>query len=454
MKRYSTFKPSGIEWLDVIPKGWEVKRLKYISNTRVSNVDKKSEDEIQVKLCNYVDVYKNEFINEKIKFMVATATEKQIETFELKKGDVIITKDSETPDDIGIPAYVSLEDTKNIVCGYHLAISTPINSVLLGKYLFRLFQSNIFRSYFEVSSNGITRYGLDTYSILNANIPLPSYSEQCSIADFLDQKTRKINDLISNKQKLIELFKEERAAIINHAVTKGINPSVEMKNSGIEWLEDIPEHWKINKLKYLIKGKLTNGIFKKNEYFGDGTKIINVIDLYNNDYFINTKKLEKVQLTKEEIQRYNARVGDILFVRSSLKLEGIATSSLIEKTDEPLVYECHVIKITPDKAKVNPIFLINYLNCETIKRRLISISQTTTMTTISQEKIASLEIILPTLNEQEIIVQYICEKNAQIFRTITTLEKEIDFLQEYRAALISEVVTGKIDVREEVAAWT
>src|SRR5438045_2292983 len=126
MKRYLTFKPSGIIWLDNIPEGWEVKRLKYIANTRVSNVDKKSEDEIQVKLCNYIDVYKNEFINEKIEFMVATATRRQVDYFELKRGDVIITKDSETPDDIGIPAYVDLVDTKNIVCWYHLAISTPI----------------------------------------------------------------------------------------------------------------------------------------------------------------------------------------------------------------------------------------------------------------------------------------------------------------------------------------
>src|SRR6266571_4556773 len=141
MKRHLAYKPSGNDWLGDIPESWHMKRLKYISSTRVSNVDKKSEDEIAVRLCNYIDVYKNEFINEKIDFMKATATRKQIDAFELKKGDVILTKDSETPDDIGIPAYVDLEDTKNIVCGYHLAISTPDNSVLLGKYLFRLFQS-------------------------------------------------------------------------------------------------------------------------------------------------------------------------------------------------------------------------------------------------------------------------------------------------------------------------
>lgn len=212
-------KPSGVDWLGDIPEGWKIKRLKYISNTRVSNVDKKSEDEISVKLCNYVDVYKNEFIDEKIDFMVATATRGQLDAFELKKGDVILTKDSETPDDIGVPSYVSLDDTKDIVCGYHLAISTPNSAILSGKYLFRLLQSSIFRSYFEVHSNGITRFGLDTYSIFNADIPLPSLSEQHVIADFLDRETAKIDGIIKKVEMQIEKLQEYRQALILNAVT-------------------------------------------------------------------------------------------------------------------------------------------------------------------------------------------------------------------------------------------
>lgn len=212
-------KPSGIDWIGDIPEEWKVKRLKYISNTRVSNVDKKSEDEIPVKLCNYVDVYKNEFIDEKIDFMVATATRGQLDAFELKKGDVILTKDSETPDDIGVPSYVSLDDTKDIVCGYHLAISTPNSAILSGKYLFRLLQSSIFRSYFEVHSNGITRFGLDTYSIFNADIPLPSLSEQHVIADFLDRETAKIDEIIKKVEIQIEKLQEYRQSLISNTVT-------------------------------------------------------------------------------------------------------------------------------------------------------------------------------------------------------------------------------------------
>ena len=212
-------KPSGINWLGDIPEGWEIKKLKYISDTRVSNVDKKSEDEMPVRLCNYVDVYKNEFIDEKIDFMVATATRGQIETFELKQGDVIITKDSETPDDIGVPAYVKLENTENVVCGYHLAISTPNKTDLLGKYLFRLFQSKLFRSYFEISCNGVTRFGLDTYSVFNADIILPALSDQRTITDFLDRKTAKIDEMMKKVETQIEKLQEYRQALITDAVT-------------------------------------------------------------------------------------------------------------------------------------------------------------------------------------------------------------------------------------------
>ena len=212
-------KPSGIDWLGDIPDGWEVKRLKYVSNSRVSNVDKKNEDEIVVRLCNYMDVYKNEFINEDIKFMVATATSDQISNFQLKQEDVIITKDSETPDDIGVPAFVKLENTENIVCGYHLAISTPNKKVLIGEYLFRLFQSKFFRSYFEVNCNGVTRFGLDTYSVFNANILLPSLSEQRTIIDFLNRKTEKIDEMMKKAETQIEKLKEYRQALITSAVT-------------------------------------------------------------------------------------------------------------------------------------------------------------------------------------------------------------------------------------------
>jgi len=212
-------KPSGIDWLGDIPEDWEVKRLKYVSYPRVSNVDKKSEDDIKVMLCNYIDVYKNDFIDENIDFMEATAKINQIDNFELKHDDILITKDSETPDDIGISAYVKLKDTVKIVCGYHLAIITPNKPSLIGRYLFRLFHSKLYRSQFEISCNGVTRFGLNSYIIFNINVILPPLPEQKNIADYIDDKTAKIDEMTKKVELQNQKLQEFRQALISSAVT-------------------------------------------------------------------------------------------------------------------------------------------------------------------------------------------------------------------------------------------
>ncbi|MGR3309285.1 MAG: restriction endonuclease subunit S [Candidatus Brocadiales bacterium] len=427
MKAYPKYKDSGIEWLGEIPDGWKVKRLKCLSDTRVSNVDKKSEeDEVSVMLCNYTDVYNNEFIDEKIKFMSATATEGQIIKLKLKEGDVIITKDSETPDDIGVPSYVALKETNNIVCGYHLAIITPNNCTLSGKYLFRLFQSNKFRAYFEISSDGVTRFGLDKYSILNVEIRVPPLNEQKNIADFLDLKTTQIDALIEKKRKKIELLKEQRAVIINHAVTKGLDPNAPMKDSGIEWLGKIPEHWvmvRIGNIFKLTSGKTRpkilktciNGEYKFPVYGGNG------IMGFSRDFLIESNTVVL------------GRVGEY----------------------------CGSVHVTKSKSWIsdNALFInkmlmsdfsISFLALALRSVDLNKFKNETGQPLITHEIVYNQKIPLFPLTEQKEIAEYLEGKTQQIDTLIEKEEKFIKLLQEYRTALISEVVTGKIDVRNEV----
>jgi len=176
--------------------------LKFVSLVKTSNVDKKTEEgEAEVLLCNYVDVYKNECINNDLDFMVATASPDEIKKFKVMSGDVIITKDSEEWEDIAIPAYV-VDSSDNLICGYHLALIRPDNS-MFGKYLFRAFQAKNINTQFRVSANGITRYGLSKNSITSACFPIPSYPEQKAIADFLDGETTRINAIIEKQNRLI-----------------------------------------------------------------------------------------------------------------------------------------------------------------------------------------------------------------------------------------------------------
>ena len=214
-------KPSGVEWIGEIPAYWEIKKLKYIAKILPSNVDKHIyPDEIQVRLCNYTDVYYNDYITVDTVLKKGSCKEREFTKFVLRKGDVVITKDSETPDDIGVPTFVK-DNLDNVVCGYHLTMIRPY--ACRGEFIFRFIQSDRTRRYFELNSNGITRYGLGKPSIENLLLPIPTDSEQCQIANFLDHKTEQIDDLITAELRKIELLKEYRQSLISEAVTGKID---------------------------------------------------------------------------------------------------------------------------------------------------------------------------------------------------------------------------------------
>ena len=179
-KPYPKYKNSGIPWLGEIPEYWEVRKLKYLADSLPSNVDKHSRDnEKIVRLCNYTDVYKNDYINDTMKLMIATASDEQIAKLTLYPNDIIITKDSETANDIAVPAFVK-EPLTNVICGYHLTLVRPKEEIY-PKFLFRLFQHKLFNSQFEVASNGITRVGLGVYDTINAICVVPTPSEQTTM---------------------------------------------------------------------------------------------------------------------------------------------------------------------------------------------------------------------------------------------------------------------------------
>lgn len=211
---------------------WPSERLKFIASVMPSNVDKLTDpDHVSVPLCNYVDVYKNDRITGDMDFMAASATPAQIDRFGLRGGDVLITKDSETPDDIAVPAYVD-PSAAGVVCGYHLALLRPIAGRMLGRYLFWAICSRPAASAFSARAQGITRFGLTVGAIGDVPIPLPPTADQRAIADFLDRETAKIDALIvrlvgdmspSNGNErlsgIVALLRERRTALITAAVT-------------------------------------------------------------------------------------------------------------------------------------------------------------------------------------------------------------------------------------------
>ncbi|MDK0574147.1 restriction endonuclease subunit S [Clostridium perfringens] len=215
-------KDSGIKWFGNIPFNWEIKALKLISDIELSNVDKKSiKGERNIKLCNYTDVYYNEFIDENIIFMEATAKNEQIDKFELKYGDVIITKDSESANDIAVSSYVE-KDLPGIICGYHLALIRPKTNIL-GKYIYYSFKANGIKEQFYSNANGVTRFGIGKDCIKNVKFVIPSHDEQKEIVKYLDLECIKINDLIYDAINSIEYYKKYRKSLISEVVTGKID---------------------------------------------------------------------------------------------------------------------------------------------------------------------------------------------------------------------------------------
>ena len=438
MERYEQYKDSSIEWIGDIPKNWDVKKLKYLANTRPSSIDKKSKDgEDVIFLCNYVDVYKNEFITRDLKFMVATASREQRESFTLKKGDVLVTKDSEAANDIAIPALVA-EDFEDVVCGYHLTHIKPIS--IVGSYLFRFFQSQFLRSYFEVSANGITRYGLGVDKFGTALILTPPLDEQTAIANYLDRKTAEIDALISQKERLLALYEEEKSAIINYAVTKGIDPDALLEDSGVEWLGKTPKEWDIVALKRLTS-KITDGEHISPEFTNSGMHFLSAKDI--RDGFINLPddKFVDYEDGVRFRKRCNPELNDILLVSRGATVGRVSIADV--KVEFCLLGS--VILLKPNE-RVRFKYLFYSLKNKLVQDHFLNSSQSSAQQAIYLVGIATTQFAIPKLEVQEAIVDHIETEIARIDAKISKTKQIIELQKEYRTALISEVVTGKVKV--------
>jgi len=442
-KLYSKYKDSGVEWLGEVPEHWKVKRLKHIADVRLSNIDKHMvEGQKVVRLCNYLDVYNNRNINSKIDFMSATASDEQIERLSLQKDDVIITKDSEDPSDIGIPALVE-EDIFGLVCGYHLAILRPTASN--GEYLHYLLQSTFVRSAFEIEATGMTRYALGKYSIENLIFALPHQSEQLSISSFLKQETSHIDTLISEKERLISLLQEYRQALISHAVTKGLDPKAKMKDSGVEWIGDIPEGWDLRRLKDV--GTLFGGAGFPHEYQnvqGEELYFYKVGDLSLSE---NGKTLldSPHTISREAAKTLRAAV----IPKDAIVYAKIGAALILNRrrmTTADCCIDNNMTAYVTNQQRVLPDWAFSWLSAIDFGEH----ANPGAVPSLSEGYQSSFPIPVPPITEQTAIASFLDQETSRIDTLISETRKFIDLLKEYRSSLITAAVTGKIDVREVV----
>lgn len=212
-------RPSGVPWLGDVPEHWEIRRLRTCATVRSSSVDKHTRiSEHPVNLCNYLDVYRNDLITGRLRFMRGTASAEEIERFRVVLDDVLITKDSETWDDIGVPALVS-ETVPDLICGYYVSILRPDKRHVLGQYLLRVLQCPSVGHQMHVAAKGVTRYGLSLGDIKSVRIPLPPLAEQTAVAEHIARATAGVESAIAGVRREIDLLQEYRARLVSDIVT-------------------------------------------------------------------------------------------------------------------------------------------------------------------------------------------------------------------------------------------
>ena len=433
---YPDYEPSDVPWLGEVPTHWEMRRLRTVAGMRVSNVDKHTkENEVPVRLCNYVDVYKNDRITQQLPFMTATASEDEVERFRLDQNDVIITKDSETWDDIGVPALVT-EPAKDLISGYHLAILRP-RADTHGPYLFWALQSKPAAYQFHMIAKGVTRYGLSHSGIQSVTIPLPPLEEQAAIVRYLDDADRRIQAYVSAKERLITLLEEERQAVIHQAVTRGIDPNVKLKPSGVEWLGDVPEHWQRQRIKNILQPidqksstgfetllslRRDHGIVVYDEHFSRPSQ---------SESLVGYKLVNEDQLVVNRLQANNG-----LIFNSTLTGLVSPDYSVFQKK-------------SPTEMRLLSELLRTHTYRTHFRQNATGLGTGTAgFLRLYDDTFLETPVFLPSMDEQTALVEYLDLTKATFSNASKRVRRQIELIEEYRTRLIADVVTGKIDVRE------
>ena len=452
---YPAYRDSGVEWLGEVPEHWELRRMATVADLRVSNVDKHvREGESPVRLCNYLDVYHNERIGAHLPFMAGTAKEREIRKFRLYVGDVLITKDSEDWSDIGVPALVDYA-AQDLVCGYHLAMLRPDGTSLAGGYLFHALKDSHVAWQCQVAAAGVTRYGLSRNAIRSMRIPLPPLPEQTAIARFLDDADRRIRRYVRAKERLIELLEEERRATIHEAVTGRIDvrtgqPYPAYKDSGVEWLGEVPEHWEIRRVATVAHQRVSN--VDKHVLEGESpVRLCNYMDVYHNERIGPDLPFMAGTATEREIRRFRLAEGDVLVTKDSEDWSDIGVPAFVEYSAHDLVCGYHLAMLRPDETSLDGGYLFQALGDSHVAWQFQVAAAGVTRYGLSHNAIRSIRIPLPPLTEQAAIARLLEAAGRRMSTRRATVARQIALLREYRTRLIADVVTGKLDVREAAA---
>ena len=437
MNKYQSYKPSGVEWVGEIPEHWKKCRLKNVSKS-VNGYSFKSDDfdrEYDIPVIRIGDVGDEIDFEDCIKVKSDFLTDKK--DFIVCRNDILIGLTGGTIGKSGRYNY----DTPSLL-NQRVGLLRN-NKDLLNGLLYHYVKSEVFIRYIFYDCYGGGQDNISMNDILKMVFPLPPSQEQLQIVQFLDDKTDLIDKLISTKERKITLLKEQRTSLINEVVTKGLNPNVKMKGSGVEWIGEIPEHWEIKRTSYLCTDMMSGPFgssLKKEFYTKNGYKIYGQEQVIDDDFSIGDYYISEEKFN--ELKRCEIFTNEILI--SCVGTFG--KISLVPKKFERGIINPRLLKITPNELLINPTYFLILLRSNISFSQFQCFSRGGTMGVINLEILKQLRFSIPPIKEQDKILEHLDSKTKEIDDLVNFEQKKIDLLKEYRQSLISEVVTGKIKV--------
>ena len=408
IEKYDAYKDSGVEWLGEIPSHWDVlpglsfiyenkdRNKGMIRNTVLSlsygNIRVKGEDELTGLVPESFETY--QFVN---------------------KGDLIFRPTDLQNDMVSLRSSISEFDGIITNAYLNLRFTSKANPKYY-HYFFRAIDNN--KIIYGLGSG--LRQNISYLDFRRFNFPFPPLSEQTAIASFLDRKTALIDQAITIKQQQIELLKERRQILIHKAVTRGLNPNVKMKDSGVEWIGEIPEGWEVKRLRVI--GKTQNGLSKGGEYFGSGFPFLTYGDVYKGIELPNILS-GLAESTEEDQKQFSVKEGDVFFTRTSETVEEIGFASTCMTTIENATFAGFLIRFRPDSNILNKGFSKFYFSSSTHRTFFIGEMNLVIRASLSQELLKRMPVVIPPMKEQIEIAEYIEHATTKIATAISLKEQ-------------------------------
>ena len=431
MRRYESYKDSGVEWLGEIPSHWEMQRSKFL----FKKIERKVKEIDQIVTC-FRDGQVTLRANRRTDGFTNALKEHGYQG--IRKGDLVIHAMDAFAGAIG----VSDSDGKATPV---YSVCLPYNKQKVNVYFYAYYLRNLALSGFITSlAKGIRERSTDfRYAdFAELLLPLPSYSEQQKIAQFLDDKTAKIDQAVDLAEKQIALLKEHKQILIQNAVTRGLNPDVPLKDSGVEWIGQVPEHWEVKKIKH-VTSKIGSGITPLgggSNYIDGGIPLLRSQNIHFDRIDLNDVARIS-EFTHNSMKNSKVRKGDVL-----LNITGgsLGRCFYVDSNEEMNVNQ-HVCIIRPNK-KINTIFLNMLLASEIGQKQIWFFQQGGGREGLNFQAIKNFYLPLPDLEEQQKIAIYLDKQAAKIDQAIALKTAHIEKLKEYKSVLINDVVTGKVRV--------